>query len=151
MKYYSEVLNSYFNTEKECLEAEKNRKVRVAEDRQEAKENSLQKEKKEAAKKVEQAEAALSEAYDELQLAKQRAGEIMQEAKTQCAEMISRASKKVNEKEGEKLIAIRNFNERFGVYSKVYTGEKASKEMARVNNLLNNWFDFNTLSKYFGW
>ena len=150
MKYYSEVLNSYFNTEKECLEAEKNRKVRVSEDKQETKENSLQKEKKEAAKKVEQAELALSEAYDELQLAKQKAGEIMQTAKTQCAEIISEASKKVREKEGEKLVAIRNFNDRFGVYSKIYTGEKATREITRINNLLSDLFGSN-LSSHFGW
>lgn len=150
MKFYSEVLNNYYNTEKECVEAEKEYRKKAEKEKmlKEEKEKNLQREKKEAAKKVEDAEAALSEAYDRFKLEKQNAEELLAKAKAAYSETLEKAAADVKEKERKKLEAVKEFNDHFGVYSKIYTGEKASKEVARISDLLDGWFNYNTLRNF---
>lgn len=67
MKYYSDVLKSFYETEKDCLAAEEAYNLKLQK-RQEAK-AKLQAERKERAKEVEDAMKAAAEAkkhYDEL-------------------------------------------------------------------------------------
>jgi len=67
MKYYSEITKNYYNTEKECVEAEQ--KIQQQRKEQEAKAKKLVEEKKGRANEVQEAYKALREAqkkYNEL-------------------------------------------------------------------------------------
>ena len=150
MRYYSEQLDKFFNTEKECIEAESEveRKAEIEKKKQEEKAIADQKLKKELAKKVDDAETALTEAYDSFKKKKEEADNFLKDAKIKYEKILDDAASDVRAAERNKMEAIKEFNSKFGVYSKVYNGDKAIKEMTRINSFLTDLFNFNGLDKF---
>lgn len=152
MRYYSEQLDKFFNTEKECIEAEKEleKKAELEKKQKDEKLANDQKLKKELAKKVEEAESKLTEAYDNFQNEKNRADTLLKNAKKEYENILEAAATKIRSAEKDKMKAVEEFNNKFGVYSKVYNGEKAARELSRINALLNNVFNYDYY-RHFWW
>lgn len=162
MKYYSEKLNKHFNTEKECLKAEKqyerekqfiknNKSLNEFETPEEIAKDKVNKslvskEKKEYADKIKLAEEKLDEANNEYSIAQDKAAKILEESNKQIKEILDSAKNKVTEAERARRDALLEFNKKFGVYTAHYTGEKAieefNKSITRFNEPIYDLFRY---------
>ena len=143
MKYYSEVLHKTFDTEKELLAAEKEELKKQEEEKAEL--TKISNDKKAMAKKVEEADEKLQEAYANYDLAKEEISKIIEETNNKINEISEPALKAIRDAQKNKYDAITDFSQKYGKYSVVYTGEKAYQEMQRtkryIDSLLKNfWF-----------
>ena len=146
-KYYSEITGKYYDSEKECKKAEKEfeqRKGNVTVE--ENKEKSLSIQKKELAQKIESADEKIAEANSEYKIAREEANKILEEAKEKAQKILVEASNKIRIAEEDKVKAVKEFNNKFGTYNVVYTGAKATEELAktidRFDRLFRNLFWF---------
>jgi hypothetical protein len=128
MKFYSEELEQFFDTEEQCLAEEE--KARIA-----AEEKKVTKAK--LAKAVEDADKALDLAYEGLEEAKNKVLELQKEYDAKVDEIMDPALEAIKECNKARTDAIREFNDKYGVYTTTYTGNKALNEFAKVDNMLN--------------
>ena len=141
MKYYSELTKKAYDTEDECVNAEKLFAEEEAKKKEEA--SNLSKEKKELAKIIDLADEELDRAYHEYNDAREKATKIMSEAEAEAEKVVTEASNKVKAAQRKRYEAIYNFNKRFGVYTAHYDGDKALKELRRSTEWINNIFGNN--------
>ena len=139
MKYFSELTNKTYDTAEECSAAEKS----FLEEEAKKKELALvtSKEKKELAKVIEAADEALNAEYEKYDEAKKKVEEIYRKAQEEANSILSESRKRVAEAEKNKYKAISDFNAKFGVYNKSYTGDAALRELERANRWINHIFD----------
>ena len=90
--------------------------------------------RKQAAKVVESAERAVSEAYDELKKAEDK-------ARVAYKNIVNPAKEKLQKAEKQRLEAIIDFNKKFGVYTKRYTGQEANDEFLRTLTHIEDLFN----------
>lgn len=135
MKVYSEILEKFFDSVPECIDAESKYQEELEEKERVQKEEqaNISKEKKALAKAIDEADEKLAEAYEKYKTAREDAQKIIKEA-----------SDNVKTAQEQKYKAIHNFNSKFGVYTKSYAGDKALTEYQRTVA----WFD-NFFGKYF--
>lgn len=152
--FYSDVLNKYFDSEEECKKAESEHAL--AKRAEEEKKNEISKQKKVLADDIEKAEKELDAAYSKLEIAREESDRIYSDAKASVNQIYKEANEKVkilmDEAKAEvrkaqqnKVEAVKKFNEKFGVYTTTYTGNKALEEIRRVNSWINDlssWFFF---------
>ena len=131
MKFYSEELKQFFDTEEQCLAEEE-------EARQKVEEKKVTKAK--LAKAVEDADKALDDAYEGLEEAKKKVTELQKEYDAKVDEIMNPARDLIKECTKNRAEAIRAFNEKFGVYTTTYTGNKALNEMLKMEKLMDNMF-----------
>lgn len=132
MKYYSEDLKKFYDSEEELVSAEKE-----AQEKKELAEVS----RKEMAKKVDTANTRIKLAYENYEDAKKQVNEIVEEAKKKIKETIEPAKKEIKDAENERLEAIRDFNSKYGVYTETYTGDKAVEQYNRAVRHFNSIFE----------
>lgn len=131
MRYYSDELKKFFDTEEQCLsEEEKARQV--------AEEKKVTKAK--LAKAVEDAEADLDDAYNTFELAKEQVNELQKEYDKKVDELLNPIRDRIRECTKARSEAIRKFNEHFGVYTTSYTGNKALNELFKNERVLDNFW-----------
>ena len=134
MQYYSDELKKLFKSEKDLKDAEKA-----------AKDLAINKEpegKKTLARKVEEADVAVDEAYRKYEETMKEAAEIVRKANEEATRIRKAAAQEVRKAEAGKNDAIRAFNEKFGPYTKVYNGDKALKEYHKaVDRLTTDFID----------
>lgn len=134
MQYYSDDLKKLFKSEKDLKDAEKA-----------AKDLSINKEpegRKTLARKVEEADVAVDCAYTKYEEALKQAAEIVRKANEEATQLRKNAAQEVRKAEATKNEAIRAFNEKFGPYTKVYSGDKALKEYHKaVDRLTSDFID----------
>ena len=165
MKYYSELLKEMFDNVDELNAAEKALNTQMKEMVKEAiseqkldknntkipavsimneavdSEDLVVKRKKELAKNIEVAEKALEEAYAKFELAKSKCKKILEESNEQMCSIIDPASNDVRVAEMKKFEAISKFNEEFGPFRTMYTGDRAAREFDRAMDRFNSIFD----------
>ena len=142
MKYYSELTKKAYDTEEDCINAEKMFAEEEARKKEEA--SNLSKEKKELAKVIETADNELDEAYHSYNEAREKANKIISDAEEEASKVLEEARAKVKAAQRKRYEAIADFNKRFGVYTAHYDGDKALKELRRstewINNVFGNFF-----------
>lgn len=132
MKFYSEELKRFFDTEEQCLAEEEKA-------RQKAEEKKVTKAK--LAKAIEDAEKDLDEAYAGLEEAKQKVAELQKEYDEKVDAIMNPARDLIKECTKNRAEAIKTFNEKFGVYTTTYTGNKALNEMVKMDKIFDNLFN----------
>lgn len=149
MKYFSELLNKPFDTEAECLEAEKEytaqqkkiqKQLEQAMAEKKAKEEALNKSKKEMAKAIEDATKEKEEALKLYEVARQKAAAILEESNKEVQEILDAANVKVRAAEQKRLDAVIAFNKKFGTYTTTLTGTQAAEEYAKTMKIVDNTF-----------
>lgn len=130
MKYYSDVTQKVYDTEEELNKAEE--EIKTLEEEKEKKSALVSKEKKELANKIDVAEDTLNAAYKDLDLAREKAKDVQREALKQIENILRPAEEAVKNAQAERLDAIREFNQKYGVFTTTLTGQKAADEMSRV-------------------
>ena len=136
MRFYSDELKKFFDTQEQCLAAEETARV-------EAEEKKVTKAK--LAKAIDDADKALDEAYEGLKLAKEQVEELQKEYDSKVDEIMNPAHDRIKECTKARADAIKEFNDKFGVYTTTYTGNKALQEFAKMEDA------FNKLWKKFYW
>lgn len=137
MKIYSEITKNLYDTEKECLEAEKEFK---------REKDTAELSKKAAAKAIEDAQTKLDEANALYDAAKEKAAKMLEESNKEITKLLNDAESVVKKAEDEKLNAVLEFNKKYGTYKTTLTGEKAAeaykRSLDRFNRTLSNFLDF---------
>lgn len=140
MLYYSEKLEKLFEDEESLKTAELEYDEKQKEKERVEKDKKV--EKKRLAKLIEDAEADIDKARDELVKVKSDAMEIVKSTETTVTEMLKDAEDKIIEAQERRYEAIKTFNEKFGAYTKTYTGDKAYNEFKRnAEDLLGLFFN----------
>lgn len=132
MKFYSDELKRFFNTEEACLAAEETA-------RQEAKEKNVTKAK--LAKDIEEADKAIDEAYAELDKANEAVQELRKEYDAKVDAIMNPARENLQKCLTNRRDAIRAFNDKFGVYTTTYRGSDAVNEWIKTTNLIDTVFN----------
>ena len=149
MKYFSEELNKNFDTEEECIKAEKayqleqkknEEKLQKALQEKKDRDNEIALSKKEMASKIEEATAKVDEANSIYEAAKEKATSILNKAKEEASNILEVAKNKVREAEKSRYEAVSAFNKKFGPYNVTLTGEKAANEYNKAVKRFNNIF-----------
>lgn len=147
MKYFSEKLNTTFDTPEACIKAEKQfeeDQIKIKEELEKAvkekekKEQELAKNKKEAAKAIEVATNKLDEANKLYEAAKEKAAIILDESNKEATKILDAAAVKVREAEEERLNAILAFNKKYGTYTTTLTGAQAAEAYKKSIRSLND-------------
>lgn len=131
MKFYSEELKQFFDTEEKCLAEEE--KARVA-----AEEKKVTKAK--LAKAVEDADRALDNAYESLEKAKAEVEKLQKEYDAKVDAIMNPVKDHLKLMQRQRADAIKQFNDKFGVYTTTYTGNKALNEMIKMDKIFDNIF-----------
>ena len=131
MRYYSDELKQFFDTEEKLLAEEEKA-------RQAAEEKKVTKAK--LAKAVEDADKDLDEAYAGLEAAKQKVAELQKEYDEKVDAIMNPARDLIKECTKARAEAIKAFNDKFGVYTTTYTGNKALNEMVKMEKIFDNIF-----------
>lgn len=133
MRYYSDELQKVFDTEAELL-AEEESARQVLETKKQT--------KAKLAKAVKDASNELDEAYDALEQAEAQVKELQKEYDAKVDEIMNPAKQKIEECAMKRSQAIKEFNDKFGVYTTSYKGNEAIDEFIRMRNRMNNIFNF---------
>ena len=132
MRFYSDVLKKVFDTEEQLLAEEEKAKEAA-----EAKKVT----KAKLAKNVEDADKALDEAYVQLDEAKKAVAELQKEYDAKVDSIMNPAKDGVKYCIKKRAEAIRAFNEKFGVYTTTYTGNRALNEMLKLESTLDKFWN----------
>lgn len=149
MKYYSDKLDQVFDTPEALEEAEAaictcNRVDDNFDDKNlnkcecKCKEETKVPTKKQLAADVDAAEEKLRDAYAEYEVAKAQVEELSKTYLESVEAILTPAKEAVKNAEQARYDAIRKFNESFGAYQTVLTGDRAAKEMLRAINEINS-------------
>lgn len=139
MKYYSETLRDFFDTEEELKEKEALQEEQMM--KKEKREVALKKEKKELAEAIDILDDKINDKIEEYEKVKEEALKLVEDAKKQAEAMLKPARENITIARKAKYEAIKDFNEKFGPYSVMYTGDKAYNEMMRTMDYFNNVFN----------
>lgn len=129
MKYYSEDLKKFYDSESDLLKAEEEAKKQ-----KDIVENS----RKEMARKIDEANARIDTAYQSYEAAKKQVNDIINEAKKQVKNILDPAKKEISDAENARMEAIKEFNKKYGVYTETFSGDKAMEQYNRVLNQFNS-------------
>ena len=138
MKFYSETLKKFFDTEASCLEAEEQYKKEQEE--LVATQNAVSKEKKQLAKKIEECDSFLEDAYSAYELAKEEAKKILEESNKQVENLLNPAYQNIKEAQKKKFEALQEFNRKYGAYTTIYNGDRARQEFQRASKFIEDLF-----------
>lgn len=148
MKYYSEKLDKVFDTPEALEEAEdavvcscnkvdddfNDKNLNKCDCKEEVKAPT----KKQLASDVDAAEEKLKAAYAEYDVAKAQVEELTKTYLESVEAILTPAKEAVKNAEQARYDAIRRFNESFGAYQTVLTGDRAAREMIRAINEINS-------------
>ena len=76
--------------------------------------------------------------------------DIINEAKKQVKDILDPAKKEISDAENERMEAIKEFNEKYGVYTETFSGDKAVEQYNRVLNQFNSTFE-NFWKPFYNW
>ena len=136
LKYYSEILNRYFDSPEACEAEESKYKAKV--EAENSKKSAQSARKKAAADKIEAAEKERVEAYKNYEAAKAEIQRILDESNEKMSAILNDAKKRIASAERAKLTAISEFNKEFGPYKVCISDDKARAE---YNSIVNRFFN----------
>ena len=137
MRYYSDELKQFFNTEESLLAAEETARQ---------KQESAKATKAKYAKAVKDAEAEIELAKKAYEEAEQKVAELQKTYDEKVKAIMDPARKRYIEANRVRATAIKKFNDKYGTYTTTYTGDDALEEFNKFGStfekLLHNRFFF---------
>lgn len=141
MKYYSESLKKFYDSESDLLKAEEEEKKQQA---------IAETSRKEMAKNIEEANTRIDKAYQEYEVAKKKVDDLIAETRQKVKSILDPAKKEISDAENARMEAIKEFNEKYGVYTETFSGDKAVEQYNRVLNQFNSTFE-NFWKPFYNW
>jgi hypothetical protein len=135
---YKELAGQVFDSIEACAAAER----AVDKARNDAKEQNakVSARKRELATAIEVAEKSVKDAYDSRIKVKEEVQKILEESNKKMMAMLDDANVKVRDAEKARRDAILAYNNEFGTYQAVYTGERAQREFDRLAKQFDSTF-----------
>ena len=141
MKYYSEILNEFFDSESALKEAESLVECTCDNCDDDMCERTAEVEKtptkKQLAANVERADKALESAKSDYEAARVKVEELSKKYLEEVDAILCPAKSAVEKAQQEKYDAIKEFNKTYGVYRTFYTGDRAAREFTSALKDLN--------------
>ena len=143
MKYYSEVLDEFFDDADTLLKKETVHLAKIAKEEEALAKKKSQESarKKELANVINDCDEAVDIAYKNLKNVKLKCTEILKEADKTVAELLKPAESQLKEAQANRIKAIQNFNKEFGVFKTTYTNERAQRELQNTIDMFNSIWD----------
>ena len=141
MKYYSESLKKFYDSESDLLKAEEEEKKQQA---------IAETSRKEMAKNIEEANTRIDKAYQEYEVAKKKVDDLIAETRQKVKSILDPAKKEISDAENARMEAIKEFNKKYGVYTETFSGDKAVEQYNRVLNQINSTFE-NFWKPFYNW
>lgn len=141
MKYYSESLKKFYDSESDLLKAEEEEKKQQA---------IAETSRKEMAKNIEEANTRIDKAYEEYEVAKKKVDDLIAETRQKVKSILDPAKKEISDAENARMEAIKEFNKKYGVYTETLSGDKAVEQYNRVLNQFNSTFE-NFWKPFYNW
>ena len=151
-----------YATVKECIRADAEYDKKVAEEqaaqeqKKAAEAEQLAQRKAEISKRKKELSNAIEAATDNVRIAtidynqaKERAENIIAEARKEAQSILEEAAKKLTAANDEKVSAISNFNKEFGPFTTVLTGDDAWNEAQRIQKAIDK--QFGAFRNFFTW
>lgn len=135
---YKELAGQVFDSIEACTAAE--REIDRAKLAAKVKDAEITARKKQLAKDIETADKRVKDAYDARIKTKEEVQKILEESNKKMMAMLDDANVKVREAEKARRDAILAYNNEFGTYQAVYTGERAQKEFDRLTKQFDSTF-----------
>lgn len=148
MKYYSELLNKYFDTEQECLQADLQAEATLDNDKETPNDNTdevLRLTKTQLLNKIDDLDSKLQDAIKNYNNAVEKAADILNESNAEVEKLLKEADRRVSLAKEDKYKAILDYTSKYGPYKKVTT-TNLDKQLidepicTTVNSLLNRLF-----------
>lgn len=132
---YKELAGQVFDSVEKCAAEE----AKIDKAREKAKKaEGVANRKKVLADKVDAAEKSVKLAYDQYNKAKEEVRKILEESNKKMNEILANAESQVTKAESDRRDAIIAYNQEFGAYQAVYTGDRAQKEFDRIIKQMDN-------------
>lgn len=154
MKYYSEVLDAFYDDPKELIKDETAALEKIAEEEraEEARREKLELEKKEREHKIsnrkkelsaliEKADEELKESYKKLDKAKAKCDKLKKDTDKAISEILTPVKAEVKAAQTKHLEAISLFNKEFGPYRTVLTEADTEDVINVFDSMFNSFFD----------
>lgn len=135
---YKELAGQVFDSVEACAAAE--REVDKLKQLEHEKNSAIVTRKKQLVKDIEAADKRVKEAYDARIKTKEEVKKILEESNKKMMSMLDDANVKVREAEKARRDAILAYNNEFGTYQAVYTGERAQTEFDRLTKQFDSTF-----------
>lgn len=132
MRYYSDELKKFYDTEEALLAAEETA-------RKQAEETKITKAK--LAKNIEEAKAAVDDAYIQFDEAKAKVEELQKEYDAKVNEIMDPVRSNLQKCVAAKRDAIQEFNKNYGAYTTVYKGNDAINEWIKTAKSIDKIFN----------
>lgn len=132
MLYYSKLTKKFYDSEKDCLDAEKKLQAQRAYQK-----SDLNPEKEELSRKIDEADKKLKESYNHYLSEKNRAVTVLNDAYDEYAKILNDAKQEIKNAQLNKYDALKKFNDKFGKYTVSYT----ENELNRFFNQPQSFFD----------
>lgn len=162
--FMSDILGKTFDSEEECIKAEKEHeaKLLVEEDAKKKVSKEISAQKKLLADNIAKADEELTKALEAYEVSKNdvkdlydeardEINDIISEVKAEAEEILAPTRSAVKDAQKAKLDAVSAFNKKFGAYEVKYTGEKAMNEYHRITNYVNSYFNSLVDSFFSNW
>lgn len=133
MRYYSDELKKFYDTEEELLSAEEEHKQALEEKKET---------KAKLAKAIKDSEIALKDAYDAYDKAEEEVKKLQEEYDKKVADILDPVRLNIKTCIQNRTKCISDFNKKFGVYTTTYTGNDAVNEFLKLDNLFTRLFRF---------
>ena len=130
MKFYSEKTKKLYETEEE---------LKIAEEALQAAKDSRELTRKQLAKKIEEAQERVHRAEEAYTDVEKQVEALIEETKKTIEQMYEEPTKELRDAQKNRVNAIREFNDKFGVYTISYSGDEAEKEFDRLWKSLTEW------------
>lgn len=138
--FYSEKLNKNFDTEKECLAAEKEYDNNLLAEQE--KKSLTSKRKKELSDNIVEAEKRVDSMYKLYEEAREKARDIISKANQEAEDILRAAANDLEKATEDRMLQIQEFNKEFGPYMTRCTGDKALDEYKKVIRRMRDLFNY---------
>ena len=125
-KYYSDILNKYFDSEAECIDAEK--EFEESKKIEKKKIDEYKAIKRKLLDEIDSADLEVKKALDDYDKAKAYAAEILEKSNEEAEAILNSAKSKVDAANKNKYDKLIEYTSKYGTYKKTYTNTEDSSK-----------------------
>ena len=144
MKYYSEVLDDFFDTEQELIDAEADQKEKDMDELEVKTEQEILRNKIEAVcKNIDEAIKSVRAAEEQVKELQKKYDEEIEAIDLKYDELVNDIMSPVNQDLRAHMLCrdelLLEYNQKYGPYTNVFTGKDALNRCSHINNLFNTF------------
>lgn len=135
--YYSDLLNKTFNSKDECLEAEREYRLKKTADEENIKRKNVEKE--ELSSKIDEADKEIDQLSEEYKKVQEEADNIIREAEDKAEDLLKQFYLKLDKASEKRMLLIKEFNEKYGSEVKDDAYQTYMNVINKLKRIFNDW------------